>query len=405
MFKRVILSLVLLLMLNMAQAADWPEWRGPARDGICKETGLLKSWPAEGPKILWQAPMGAGFSAVAVAAGRVFTQYQQDKAQWAVAFDEATGKELWKIQTGGEFTNYPGPRATPTVDGDKVYVLNALGDLLCLEAATGKTVWQKNILKEAGAPIMNWGMACSPLVDKDRLIVIAGKSNGSSVMALNKTNGNIVWKSLNDVAGYSSPQLVTIAAKPQYVIFTGEALVGLDQANGRELWRSPWATKFDVNSAMPVVSANKIFIGSGYGTGCALVEVNMMQATPMTKEIYRNKNMKLHFNSPVLVDGYLYGPDDMTFSCVNFGTGEKKWAAPKELLPKPSVLYADGLFYVLGQTGTLVLAKCTPEEFKKISEVKGLLAGATVWTMPVIANGRLYVRDQEKLLCLDVKAQ
>jgi outer membrane protein assembly factor BamB len=394
----------LIMLAGAAFGKDWPQWRGPNHDGISKETGLLKTWPQAGPKVLWQAPLGLGYSCVAVADGRVFTQFQKDGAQWAVALDEKTGKELWKIRTGDEYKvmQFDGPRSTPTVDGKRVFVADAQGNLLCLEAATGKTVWQKNILKDFSAQNLQWGVSMSPLIDGNLVLVNGGQSKGASILALNKKDGTLAWKSQDDKGGYASPNVYEIGGQRQAVFFTGEAVVGISPQDGKLLWRHPWATKYDVNAAMPVVKGDHVFVSSGYGSGCALLKIDL-KATPPVKEVWKSKVMKAHFNAPILLGDYLYGFDEAALVCVNFMTGKKMWEQAG--LSKGAIFYADGLAYIVGEKGNLVLGKVSPEKFEKLAEVNGLISGPRAWTMPVVANGRLYLRDEAKLVCLDVKAK
>lgn len=394
----------LILLAGSAFAKDWPQWHGPNRDGISKETGLLKTWPKEGPKVLWQTPLGLGYSCVAVADGRVFTQFQKDGAQWAVALDEKTGKELWKVRTGDEYKvmDFHGPRSTPTVEGKLVYLADAQGNLLCLEAATGKIVWQQNILKEFSAQNLQWGVSMSPLIDGDLVLVNGGQSKGASILALNKKDGKLVWKSQDDKGGYASPNIYKISGQRQAIFFTGEAVLGVAPKDGKLLWRHPWATKYDVNAATPVIKGDYVFVSSNYGAGCALLKIDL-KATPPVKEVWKSKVMKAQFGTPVLLGDFLYGFDDATLVCVDYMTGKKMWEQPG--LNKGALCYADGLVFIVGEKGNLVLGKVSPEKFEKIAEVNGLIAGPHAWTMPVVANGRLYLRDEAKLVCLDVKAK
>lgn len=385
-----------------AQAEDWPHWYGPQGDGLCRETGLLKAWPAGGPRRLWQAPLGVGNSSVAVAGGRVFTQFQKDKAQWAVALDEKTGRQLWKIKTGEEFKQNnggTGPHATPAVDGPRIYILDALGNLFCLEAATGRTIWQQNIFKTFGTQNPGWGASASPMVDGGRLLLVVGNPNGAALVALDKMTGKLAWKSLSCPAGYASPLPWRLDGQRQMVFFTGDSVVGLVPETGKPLWRFPW-TPFDLsNAAMPVPQGNKLFISSGYLQGCALIKVDLKETTP-AQTVWKSKVIQSRFTAPILRDGYLFSFDTSNYRCVEFATGRLKWQQPG--FHEGSHLWADGLFYILDEKGSLTLARLSPEKFEKLAEVKGLV-GPKCWTMPVIANGRLYIRDESKLLCLDVK--
>lgn len=397
------LLLGLMLSAGATWAKDWPEWRGPKRDALCQETGLLKSWPAGGPKALWQAPMGKGYATLAVADGRVFTQYGNNEGQWLVALDEKTGKELWKVKTGEKFPGggFEGPRSTPTVDGPRVYVFSGEGNLLCAEAASGKVLWQKDMMKEFSAKNLNWGVAMSPLVRGKAIYVNVGESQGASIVALDKLTGGLLWKNLNDMAGYASPVFATISGQPQLVFFEALCVVGVAPDSGKELWRYPWKSGPNVAAMTPLVSGDKVFISSGYGVGGALLQIDL-KAKPPVKEVWKNKTMRCKFSNPILLDGYIYGFDENILRCVDFKTGESKWE--QKGFDLGSILYADGLFYVLGEKGNLALAKLTPEKFEQISELTGKF-GPRCWSMPVIANGKLFVRDEAKLICFDIKGK
>lgn len=413
--KRIVwaaLAACVIYMLPNAGAEDWPEWRGPRRDGIYRETGLLKQWPEGGPKQLWTAPLGEGYSCFAVADGRVFTLYQAEGEQRLIALDEKTGDKLWEKKTGvGYFNRFGnGPRSTPTVDGDRVHALDAMGNLLCAKAETGDIVWSQNILKEYGAPNLKWAVSMSPLVDGPRLIVNPGKSDGSSVVALDKMTGKVIWRALDDLAGYSSPKIREIDGVRQLLVFTGQAIVGLTPEEGRELWRHPWRTKHDVNAATPIVKDDTVFITSGYNHGCALLAIDKDDPTTPAKVVWESRGIRGQFSTPVLIDGHLYGFDEKILTCVEYATGRQIWKQRRHgetLFGKGSLLYADGLFYILTEQGaTVMLARLSPEPdgLEVVSQVEGLV-GPKCWTMPVIANGRLYLRDEAKMICLDVKAK
>lgn len=402
--KRVLWAAGLALLTMQAPAADWPQWRGPQGDGISRETGLLKQWPAGGPKKLWETALGSGYSAPSIVGGRIFVAYQKDGQQWATALEEKTGKELWKVQSGKEYKNasFDGPRVQPVVDGERVYCLDALGNLQCLQTKDGKEVWKKNILDEYQAKNVQWGVSAGPLVDGERLIVTPGESKGASVVALDKKTGKELWRALDDKAGYAATMKLTLGGKPQIVIYNGFGLVGLVPETGKTMFRYPWPTQHAINSAQPVWQGDTVFISSGYGQGCALVKVDA-ELSSGCQTVWRSKVMKNHFNSMVVIDDYIYGFDDRELVCVEYKTGQLKWR--RKGFDKGTLLWADGLAYVLGEKGNLVLAKLTPEKFELLAEVKGLVSTKRAWTMPVIANGRLYLRDEEKLVCLDIKGQ
>lgn len=397
----LVIGILIMLVAGATMAKDWPQWRGPVRDGISQETGLLASWPAAGPKVLWHAPLGGGFSSMAVADGRVLTEYQTKEAQWTVALDEKTGQPLWKVQTGKNFagSGFPGPRSTPTVDGKNVYIMSPEGDLFCLKAATGKEIWKTNILTTSGGKNLNWGLATSPLIADGLVLVSGGETKDAVFVALNKKSGKLAWKTQGGSAGYASPIACKIGGKDQVLYFASTGLVSITPKDGKVLWTSPWKTRYDINATTPIVNGDTVFVGSGYGAGCMLVKVDMAAKEPAT-QVWKSTIMRTHFTTPVLIGGYLYGFDDNILRCVEYQTGKSMWESGE--YKKGTLVAAGQMLYVLGEEGNLALIKATPEKLEKVSEVKGIL-GKRCWTMPVIANGRLYIRDETKLVCLDVK--
>lgn len=399
--RAIIAAAALSLPATAAIAADWPQWRNTGQTGISKETGLLKIWSGEGPEKLWEYKIGQGYSCFAVVGGQVFTMGQFDNAQWAVCLDTATGKELWKIKMGAKYDNYPGPRSTPTVDGDKVYFIDSHGTLLCLNKADGSKVWEVNLLKATGSQNLTWAIASSPVVDGDKLIVPAGKSKGASFLALNKKDGKEIWKAAGgkgDIAGYSTPVIATIQGKKQYVAFPASGAQGIDADTGDILWQSTWKTTYDVNAATPIVEGNKVFIASGYNVGSTLLEIG---ADGAAKTLWKNKAIRAHFTTPILYKGTLYGFDDDQFASVDFATGKVNYT--KSEYGKGTVTMADGLLYILGEHGNMALAKPNPKQFEKISEFNTGLGQERCWTAPVIANGKLFVRDEARMICYNIK--
>src|SRR4029453_3147648 len=275
---RTVLGFVVLL-LNVAsvsaQNGEWPQWRGPNRDGVSKESGLLKQWPAEGPPLLWKTTgAGIGYSSLAIAGGRIYTMGVRGDREYVIAFDAATGKEVWATATGDRYRDSrgDGPRGTPTVDGDRLYALGGNGDLSAIDTKTGRVVWSMNILAKFGGQNPNWGISESPLVVADKVLVNAGGPD-ASVVALNKKDGSLIWKSQSDAAGYSSAMPIQIGSTTQVVFFTDKRALGVDLKDGRLLWHYEKAANDTANVATPVVKGNRVFISSDYGTGAALVEI------------------------------------------------------------------------------------------------------------------------------------
>lgn len=401
---RVLLLAILLLALAqqaLAQSpADWPQWRGANRDGISKETGLLKQWPAEGPPLLWKTSgAGGGYSSFSVANGKLYTMGLRGDREYVVAFDVATGKEAWSTAHGGAFRNDrgDGPRGTPTVDGDRVYALGGSGDLTVLDARSGKIVWSKNVLKEFGGSNITWGISESPLVLGDKVLVNAG-GPGASIVALNKANGTLIWKSQSDKAGYSSAIPVELNGTTQVVFFTAERAVGLDAKDGRLLWEYGRPANNVANVATPIARANRVFISSDYGTGGGVVEI---KADNKAQEIWFTKDMRNHHSSSVLIGDYLYGFSSAILTAIRFDTGEIAWR--DRSVGKGSLVFADGNLYCFSENGVVGLVEATPTGYKEKGRFRIAQGNLPTWTHPVVVGGRLYLRDQDTIYAYDVR--
>ena len=380
---------------TLAADTDWYRWRGPNLDGISTEKGWLAAWPKEGPKKLWQASVGTGFSSVSVSNGRVYTMGNTGNADVVYCFDAETGKEIWK-------QSYPCPLApkyyeggtssTPTVDGKSVYTLSRMGHMFSYDAASGKIIWSKNLQTELGVKIPEWGFAGSPLVEGNLVCINVGGAG----TALDKATGKAVWTSNKEAAGYSTPVAFNQGGKPALALFSAKSVMAVEAASGRLIWQHPWDTSYDVNAADPILNGNKVFVSSGYNKGCALLQINGRQASV----VWQNKNMRNHFNSCVLLQGHLYGFDESEFKCLDFQTGAVKWKESR--LGKGSLMAADGKLIILGERGQLVIAEAGPAGFKSLSSAQVL--GGKCWTTPVLSGGRIYCRNaQGSLVCLDVK--
>ena len=401
---RVLLPAILLLVLAqqaLAQtAANWPQWRGPNRDGISKETGLLKQWPAEGPSLVWKASgAGGGYSSFAVANGKLYTMGLRGEREYVIAFDIATGKEAWSTAHGSAFRNDQGdgPRGTPTVDGDRVYALGGSGDLTVLDARTGKIVWSKNVLTEFGGSNLRWGISESPLVLGNKVLVNAGGS-GASIVALNKADGSLIWKSQSDRAGYSSAIPLELNGTTQVVFFTGRRAVGLDAKDGRLLWEYEKPSNQTANVATPVARGNRVFLSSGYGTGGGVVEI---KADNKAQEIWFTRDMRNHHSSSVLIGDYLYGFSESILTAIRFDTGEIAWR--DRSVGKGSLVYADGNLYCFSEDGVVGLVEATPTGYKEKGRFRIVQGNLKTWTHPVVVGGRLYLRDQDTIYAYDVR--
>lgn len=386
-----------------AASADWPQFRGPNRDGISQEQGVLKQWPAGGPKVLWKIPLGEGFSQIVIAQKRLFTLVGQGSDEVAVALDAATGKQLWRVRLDSKYMSGQGngPRSTPTVDGDKVYVLSASGKLAALKTANGQTVWQHDLPGEYGARIPQWGVSTSPLVEGNLLLVNVGGTGNKSVVAFDKATGKPVWTSQSNGPGYSAPIAITVRGVRQLIVFAADSVLSLAPKDGKLLWQVPWETDYDVNAATPIFfPPDKLFISSGYDTGAALFQIKATGNQVSAVEIWRSRGMKNQFSSSILHNGILYGFDNATLKAIDAATGAERWK--QRGLGHGSLILAGGNLVVLSEKGTLALLEATPQEYKQIGAIR-VLEGKC-WTAPTLANGRLYLRNEEHLIALDWNA-
>ena len=384
--------------------AEWPQWRGPNRDGLSKETGLLKQWPEAGPPLAWKATgAGRGYSSLSASKGRLYTMGLRGEREFVVAFDFKTGKEVWATPHGTAFRNDrgDGPRGTPTVDGDRVYALGGSGDLSALDAATGKVVWTMNVLQKFGGSNITWGISESPLVVGGKLLVNPG-GPGASVVALNKKDGSLIWKSQSDRAGYSSGIPVTIGGKTQVVFFTHTRGLGLDLETGALLWDYPKAANDVANAATPVVRGNRVWISSDYGNGGGLVEIKPGEKGVMASEVYFTKEMRNHHSSSVLVGDHLYGFSGGILTAMKFDTGEVAWK--DRSVGKGSLVYADGLLYLLSENGVVGLAEATPEGYREKGRFRIPQDSLPTWAHPIVAGGHLFLRDQDTIYAYDLRA-
>jgi len=384
-------------------AADWPQWRGPARQGTSTETGLLKAWPAGGPPQVWKIQgLGEGYSSLAVAQGRIYTQGQRGETQYVIALDAATGKKLWEVENGSAYRERRGhgPRGVPTVDGDRVYAESADGTLSALDARSGKRIWSVNFPKQFGGGTPNWGYSESPLIDGDRLIVTPGGS-GAAIVALNKLTGQPIWKTQSDEAGYSSPVLAELGGIRMLLVLTGEAAVGVRADNGELLWRYDKISNRTANIATPIFRDGHAFFSTDYGTGCALLKLTASGGSVKATEVYFNRDMRNHYSSSVLVGEHLYGYSSAVLTAMKFSTGEVAWR--DRAVGKGSVIFAEGHLYCLGEDGTVGLVEATPEAYREKSRFQIAKGQYPTWAPPVVAGGKLYIRDQDNLFSFDIR--
>jgi outer membrane protein assembly factor BamB len=408
-FSLTIVVAAVVLSLGVVQAADWPRWQGPDGTRISRETGLLKEWPASGPRLIWTANnLGGGYGSIAVAADRVFLQGARESSSTVLALNRADGKEVWAKALGPVATRMrtsmgAGPRGTPTVDGDLLFVLTENGDLACLKASDGATVWQLNILSEFGGSQLSWLISESPMVDGPHLVVSPG-GPGAGMVKLDKMTGKTVWKSqgLGDTAAYSSITIADVQGVRTYLTFTAQAGVGVRASDGKLMFRYPKAVNNVANIATPVFFNNKVFFTSGYGAGGGLLDLTAKDGEVVASEVYHTNDMRNHHGGVVLVDGYLYGFNDLILTCLEFATGKVMWR--DRSVGKGSVTYADGHLYVQGENSMFALAEATPLGYREKGRFAFPEKGQLSWAHPAISDGRLYVRNQDTLLVYDIKA-
>jgi outer membrane protein assembly factor BamB len=402
------LTIVLLFGAGLAPAAgadpsrgvDWPQFRGPQQNGVSLEKGLLRSWPEGGPKVLWKKPIGSGFSTVTAVGDALYTLAVEGETETAYRLRESDGEVVWRISLGPVFPEVfgNGPRSTPTVEGDVVYVLSATGRLHALKTKDGSRLWEVDLTKELGSRTPNRGFASSPLVDGDLLLLEAGGTEGKAVTALEKKTGKVRWSALEGKPGYVTPLAVTIGGVRQYVfVRTIEGDIVSLLADGSVHWRYPW--KAGAIASPLFLPPNRIFASATDDVGSVLLEIGQAEGKAAVREVWNSRVMKNHFSSPVLYEGHIYGFDNASLKCIVAETGEQKWV--HRGYGKGSLIAADGLLYILSDQGQLVLAEATPAGFQEKGKVR-VMEGKT-WTAPVLSHGRLYLRDEDELIVLDVR--
>jgi outer membrane protein assembly factor BamB len=407
----IVSYLVVSIALSVA-AGDWPQWRGPNRDGISTDTGLLKEWPADGPKLAWKATgLGKGYSSVAVVGDRIYTMGDKDSAGLLLAMNASDGAILWSAKVGKTGApgvpgyDFPGPRCTPTVSGDLVFAVDGWGELICVNAADGKEQWRKSFTKDFGGKPPMWGYSESPLVEGDQVVVTPGGGQGA-LAALNSKTGDLIWQSkdFTDAAHYASIVPADIEGTRQYVQLTSANVVGISPKDGSVLWKASRRGNVAVIPT-PIVAGNEVYVTSGYGAGCNLFKVTKADGKFSAAQVYANHVIDNHHGGVVKVGDYLYGhADNKGWTCQKFQTGESVWTE-KAKIQKGCVSCADGMLYCREEdTGTIVLVEASPAGYTE----KGRFnqpdrSPEKAWPHPAIANGKLYLRDQDLLLCYQVK--
>lgn len=381
---------------RVSRESDWPRFRGPAMDGRY-DGSIMTRWPEDGLAPLWRQPIGGGYASFVIAEGIAFTIEQRRENEVVAAYELTSGTELWThawLALFQETLGGDGPRATPTWDDGRVYALGATGELKVFDAPSGELIWKRNVLRDAGARNLTWGMAASPLIVDETVVVLPGGPNGRSIIAYDKVTGEERWSSLDDTQAYTSPMLVTLAGRRQILVVGAGRAMGVGADEGMLLWSVPWVTNQGINVAQPVVVDNsRVFLSAGYGHGASLVEITE-SATGFTAEpVWSNIRMKNKFTSSVLHQGYLYGLDEAILACVDAATGELQWKGGR--YGYGQILLASGHIIVLTERGELVLVEATPERHVQRARFQAI-EGKT-WNHPAIAGGILLVRNANEM--------
>ncbi len=400
----------------IGEAADWPQWRGPDRRATSAQTGLLRQWPQEGPRLLWQRKdIGDGYASVAVVGSRLYTLASEGlENEFVQALAVEDGKTIWKARLGNvgnpdQAPNYPKARSTPTVDGAFLYALSSDGDLACLERETGKVRWQKSLRKDFAGQPGKWAYAESPLVDGDAVVVTPGGAE-ATIVALNKNSGSVIWKSAvpgGDPAGYASAIVLDEAGPRQYVQFTGKGIVGVDARTGRFLWRYDEASKGPANMPTPVASGANVYSSAG-NVGGALLRVTAVGDTVNAEQLYLERGLPNTSGGSVLVGTTLYGTTKENLVAADYKSGKVLWQSPG--IGPGSIIAADGLLFLHGENGDVALVDASAEGYREKGRItppgqpEHMNPMEKAWAYPAIANGRLYVRDRGTLWCFNVAA-
>lgn len=399
--------------------SDWPQFLGPARTGISSETGLIDRWPEAGPKVVWRVPGGVGMSGLAVSRGRLFTMVQGEGKQWAVSLDAGTGESIWKVAVAPEYRNTMGngPRATPTVSGDRVFVFTGEGKLAALDFKSGNTIWSHDVVTELSGSVAEYGMASSPLVVGDEVIVTAGAPD-ATLAAYDAKSGGKLWTAGTDPAGYSSSAVLKVGGREQIVAFTGNSAIGVAPKSGAVLWRYPYETNFQCNIVTPLEHDGHVFLSSGENHGSVMLELKRKSGSsnsadgeyevrPIWESLGPKSVLRSEWQTPMLLDGYFYGMDNVGgagpvthLTCVKAASGERMWQVPR--FGKGNLIAADGKLFISTMSGELVVARATPEKYDEIGRVTVLKSTRQA---PSLADGLLYMRDDQEIVCIDVRSR
>lgn len=389
---------------------DWPQFLGPHRNGLSDETGLIDNFSAQGPKVLWRVPGGVGMSGVSVSRGRVLTMVQSDGKQWLVALDSESGKEIWRTAIAPEYRNPmgDGPRATPTIAGDRVFVFTGEGVLAAVNFQDGKLLWSSKPLSVHSGKEAEYGMACSPLVIGDLVVVTVGAPE-ATLVAYDIRSGQERWNAGNDPAGYSSPTVLKVGGQSQIVSFTGDSAIGIDIQKGTILWRYPFETNYQCNIATPIAIKDQVFLSAGENHGSVLLalkpKADQFEVEPVWSSFGPSSVMRNEWQTSLLIDGYLYGMDNVGgagpithLKCIQADTGKMAWQQLR--FGKGNLIAADGKLWITTMKGDLVLVKASPDRFEELGRTTLLQSTRQI---PALSQGRMYLRDDAEIVCVDVR--
>ena len=393
-----------------AAAGEWPQFLGPQRNGLSAETGLLEQWPEQGPKVIWRVQGGVGMSGLAISRGRVLTMVQREGQQWLVALNALTGESIWKAPIADAYRNPmgDGPRATPTIAGDRVFVFSGEGRLTAIDFTNGKPLWSHDPLTELSGKEAEYGMASSPLVIGDQVIVTVGAAKGTLVAYDTKT-GKQVWTAGKDPAGYSSPTLLDVGGRSQIVSYTGSSALGVAPKTGEVLWRYPFETNYDCNIATPLAIKGQLLLSAGENHGSVLLDLKLQgdkfELTEVWQSFGPKSVLRSEWQTPLLLDGFLYGMDNVGgagpvthLTCVNATTGDRAWQVLR--FGKGNLIAADGKLFMTTMAGELVVARASSKKYDELGRATVL---ETTRQAPALSNGRLYLRDGREIVCFDVR--
>ena len=391
-------------------AGEWPQFLGPQRNGISSEPNLIETWSEGGPKVVWRVPGGVGMSGLAISRGRVLTLVQSKGQQWVVALNSRTGESLWETAIADAYRNPmgDGPRATPAIVGNQVFVFSGEGLLVALDVRDGKKLWSADPLTELSGKEAEYGMASSPLVIGDQVIVTVGAGTGTLVAYDTKT-GKQVWTAGKDPAGYSSPTLLEVGGRSQIVSYTGRSVLGVAPQTGEVLWRYPFETNYDCNIATPLSIKGQLFLSAGENHGSVLLDLkpkaDKFEITEAWQSFGPKSVLRSEWQTPILLDGFLYGMDNVGgagpvthLTCVNATTGERAWQVPR--FGKGNLIAADGKLFMTTMAGELVVARASSKKYDELGRATVL---ETTRQAPALSNGRLFLRDGREIISLDVR--